>query len=77
MNRTLCILLLLSLGILAGCNEKEVKTVQWYTEHPEERTAQIKLCADNPGKLENNPNCINARQAYLQDSGGDPRDFIK
>lgn len=60
-------------ALLSACNEetnKEVKTVQWYTEHPQERAAQLKICANNPGQLKDDPNCINAKQSMLQKSGG-------
>ncbi len=78
MKQVLCVALLMSLGLLAGCNEEkkaaqEVKTVQWYTEHPEERTAQMKICANNPGQLKDDPNCINARQSMVRNSGGSVR----
>lgn len=36
-------------ALLSACNEeakKEVKTVQWYTEHPQERFEQLKICAN-------------------------------
>jgi hypothetical protein len=47
---------------LAGCAE-EVHTVEWYKEHKAERDAQLKKCDDNPGQLNNTPNCINARES--------------
>lgn len=58
--------------LLPGCTEekKEVKTVQWYTEHPHERAEQLKICANNPGMLKDDPNCINAKQSMLENSGG-------
>ncbi len=61
--------------LLLGCTEenKEVKTVQWYTEHPQERAEQLKICANNPGQLKNDPNCINAKQSILKNSGGSVR----
>ena len=47
---------------LIGCAE-EVKTVQWYKEHPEEMKQYIDKCKDNPGELAATPNCINAKKA--------------
>lgn len=57
--------------LLPGCTEekKEVKKVQWYTEHPEERAEQLKICANNPGMLKDDPNCVNAKQSMLKNSG--------
>lgn len=66
-------LLLISLSVFAfGCKE-EAKTVQWYTDHPEERSARLQMCGDNPGKYQNDPDCINARQSFLRNSGGSVR----
>jgi PBP1b-binding outer membrane lipoprotein LpoB len=56
---------------LAGCTDetqKEAKveptqTVEWFKEHKEEREAMRKQCANNPGELEDTPNCINAEAA--------------
>ena len=51
------------------CNEKPpekvevVQTVEWYKNHKEERKATLQACANNPGELEDTPNCINAEDA--------------
>lgn len=73
MRKILMTALVAGAALLSACNEetkKEVKTVQWYTEHPQERAAQLKICANNPGQLKDDPNCINAKQSMLQKSGG-------
>ena len=65
-----------SLLLISGCNEeprKEVRTVQWYTEHPAERQEQLNICANNPGQLKDDSNCINAKQSALRNSGGSVR----
>ena len=64
-----------------GCKEestptKETKTVRWYTDHPDERKAQLAICANNPGELRDDPNCINARQSFLRNSGGSVKNRI-
>ncbi|MCD7984836.1 MAG: EexN family lipoprotein [Desulfovibrio sp.] len=59
--------------LLPGCNEEKVKTVQWYTGHPQERAEQLKICANNPGMLKDDPNCINAKHSMLKNSGGSVR----
>lgn len=70
---------ILGLGLLslAGCGnetstkqEKVVQTVEWYKAHPKERKEQLKICFDNPGELKNDPNCINAKAASNNLSGG-------
>ncbi|MDY3809841.1 EexN family lipoprotein [Desulfovibrio porci] len=65
-----------ALLLLSGCKEeKEVKTVQWYTEHPAERQTQIDICKNNPGQLKDEPNCVNAIQSFIINSGGSVRDL--
>ena len=75
MKKYLMVSALAALLMLSGCVEekKEVKTVQWYTEHPQERAEQLKICANNPGMLKDDPNCINAKQSILKNSGGSVR----
>ncbi|WP_253305870.1 EexN family lipoprotein [unidentified bacterial endosymbiont] len=43
--------------------KEEIHTVTWFKEHQEERQAMLASCRDNPGELENSPNCVNAMQA--------------
>lgn len=76
MRKILVTVLVAGAALLSACNEevkKEVKTVQWYTEHPQERAEQLKICANNPGQLKDDPNCINAKQSMLKNSGGSVR----
>lgn len=40
-----------------------VQTVTWFKEHQEERLAMLASCKENPGELDNSPNCVNAMQA--------------
>nr|WP_313015161.1 EexN family lipoprotein [Brucella intermedia] len=53
---------------LAACDNKQsekktTNSVQYYLDHAGERKTQISLCDDNPGELDNDPNCINAYEA--------------
>jgi hypothetical protein len=76
MKRLLIAASFAALMLLPGCKEeKEVKTVQWYTEHPAERQAQMDICKNNPGQLKDDPNCINAMQSFIRNSGGSVRDL--
>lgn len=43
---------------------EEVKTVEYYKEHANERKAKIEECKNNPGELRGTPNCTNAIAAY-------------
>lgn len=59
MRKALTTVLVAGFAFMTACNEepkKEVKTVQWYTEHPKERAEQLKICANNPGMLKDDPN---------------------
>ena len=51
-----------ALSMLAGCKDK-VQTVDWYKTHEKERKEILAKCADNPGELANEPNCLNAQKA--------------
>lgn len=49
---------------LSGCSDgTPTQTVEWYKQHDAERKEMNAKCDDNPGKLENTPNCINSKQA--------------
>lgn len=71
------LVLMLSLSfVITGCDsKKEPKSVAYYVDHPEERRAVLKECADNPGQHKDDPDCINAKAASHQDSWGNPEDF--
>jgi hypothetical protein len=38
-------------------------TVDWYVAHPDERKAEAATCENDPGDLQNTPDCINAKAA--------------
>lgn len=43
--------------------EEEPRDVRWYLENAQALTEKISECNNDPGRLGNTPNCINARQA--------------
>lgn len=43
----------------AGCGD-DVKTVEYYKEHADERIEKIAECRNNPGGMKDDPNCKNA-----------------
>lgn len=59
---------------LAGCFEQkpleETKSVEFYSQNSTYRSEMVKRCADNPNKLKNTPNCINAMQAEKAATSG-------
>lgn len=42
------------------------RTVQWYATHPAERERTRRACLNDPGHLEQTPDCINARRGELE-----------
>ena len=69
----------LSIIGLVGCGAEETsvpkgfeqtRTVEWFMENEEERVEIMKACANNPGELKGQPNCINAETAMLKASSG-------
>lgn len=49
-----------------------VQTVDWYKAHDDERKVTLETCGNNPGELQEAPNCINALQAERALSSGEP-----
>ena len=54
------------LGITA-CSKQEAKgyDVEYFKQNAEMRTKTLQECRNNPGELEDTPNCINAEQAQV------------
>jgi hypothetical protein len=77
-SATLNVLLVFSVAIGAvGCSREDepARTVSWFREHPEERKAMVTRCADDPGRLGQTPNCINAKQAESIEGIGHMKDL--
>lgn len=57
----------LVISILAGCESRrvddEVRSVDWYEQHSEERAAKLADCMTNPRTLDATPDCVNASRA--------------
>ncbi|GGO83785.1 hypothetical protein GCM10011348_28370 [Marinobacterium nitratireducens] len=58
----------LACSALTGCFEDTqiagpVQTVDWYKAHDDDRTMVLGKCANNPGELQETPNCKNALEA--------------
>jgi len=76
--RKLLVMVLTGL-ILIGCSDQEAETnqtvrdVEWFKNHKSELEATLKECANNPGVLQQNPNCQNAIAASMQTSSGSLR----
>ena len=61
-----------------GCSrepEEPARTVSWFQGHAEERKAMLAQCQDDPGRLREQPNCINATRAESIEGIGHYRDL--
>ena len=56
-------------ALVAACTPKEPKTVAYYTANPAERDQLVTECRNNPGKLKDDPDCINANDSAIQQWG--------
>ena len=59
----------------SGCSQnaptpKATYTVDEYLAKPDLMEAKLRECANNPGELRNNPDCINVKAAAQQNSIG-------
>lgn len=56
-----------TLVLLSACTPKaEPKTVDYYVEHQAEWQKVFNECKNNPGKLKDDPDCINASHALAK-----------
>lgn len=62
------LMLIIISSSLVGCKEEKVNDVQYYLDHLEELKEQVAKCRNNPGELENTPNCKNAFTAEARSS---------
>lgn len=47
---------------------RDGRTVEWYGRNPYLRMRVLDQCANDPGRLRNHPDCINAQRADLADA---------
>ena len=57
-------IVLLAMNLVA-CGER-TNSVEYYTEHKDERDTKLQECRSNPGELQHSPNCVNARRSQIQ-----------
>jgi hypothetical protein len=60
------LMLLVLASSFAGCKgeNEEIHDVEYYYKNFDECKKQVEKCQNNPGKLEDTPNCKNAKAAY-------------
>jgi len=69
---------LLFLTLLGGCLDKatqvpflnKILTVEDFTAQPDVRKKVLAFCANDPGELKADPNCINAKQSERMTTSG-------
>ena len=61
---------LIAASMLVSCDNKQdvsnlgpARDVRYYLENPDARKETIAKCNNNPGELENTPDCVNAYDA--------------
>lgn len=58
------------LGAAAAQSDvRDGRTVDWYGRNPYVRMTVLDQCRNDPGRLRNHPDCINAQRADLADAG--------
>lgn len=68
-SRSSVLTILVVCGMLGGCSREgtpAAHTVHWYLAHPADRATTVERCANDPGTLEDTPDCINAVAATQQ-----------
>lgn len=58
------LMLLMLASSLLGCKEEEIHGVDYYYKNFDECKKQVVKCQNHPRKLDDTPNCKNAKAAY-------------
>ena len=72
-----CLGIVVTVGAAVSCAPApdRANTVTYYREHAEERETQLQKCANDPGSLRHQPDCVNAREAARLESVGSLREL--
>lgn len=72
-----CLGIVVTVGAAVSCAPApdRANTVPYYREHAEQRDAQLRRCADDPGSLGQQPDCVNAREAARLEGIGSQREL--
>lgn len=77
-QRTAFLVIAAMMGGLAGCSPEAPQaryTVDEYLANPAAMDAKLKECANNPGDLGSDPDCVNVRAAAERKGIGSLRDL--
>ena len=72
-----CLGIVVTVGAAVSCAPApdRANTVPYYREHAEQRDAQLRKCADDPGSVGRQPDCVNAREAARLEGIGSQREL--
>lgn len=74
-RKCLGIVVTVSAAVSCAPAPDRANTVTYYREHADEREAALKRCADDPGSLGKQPDCVNAREALRIEGVGSLREL--
>ena len=80
MKRIFCLAVVSGALALSGCNEEEIKTVDWWEENEQARLEKLEECLGTDNDVvRKSPNCVNAIEARNRINlvGEDDEDFFK
>lgn len=80
MKRIFCLAVVSGVLALSGCNEEEIKTVDWWEENEQARLEKLEECLGTDNDVvRKSPNCVNAIEARNKINlvGEDDEDFFK
>lgn len=80
MKRIFCLAVVSGTLSLSGCNEEEIKTVDWWEENEQARLEKLEECLGTDNDVvRKSPNCVNAIEARNRINlvGEDDEDFFK
>lgn len=80
MKRHIICAAIAAIAAVSGCNKstppEEVRDVAFYRSNPADLKAKLAECENNPGELQDTPNCRNAAQAkHLNMTGPSKVDY--
>jgi hypothetical protein len=72
-----CLGIVVTVGAAVSCAPApdRANSVSYYREHADERQATLKRCADDPGSLGRQPDCVNAQEAERMEGIGSQREL--
>ena len=72
-----CLGIVVTVGAAVSCAPApdQANSVTYYREHADARASTLKRCADDPGSLGQQPDCVNVREAARLEGIGSQREL--